>query len=286
MIDLPDTASAEVETSLDLDAYCARIGYIGPREATLETLHGLMQAHSQTIPFENLDPLMGRPIRLDVPSLFDKLVHQRRGGYCFEQNGLFLAVLETIGFDVVPLSARVRIGWPRDIVTPRTHMCLRIEIEGQSYLADVGVGGLSLTSALMLTLDQHQPTPHETRRIIKEGDVHYHQVQFGSEWQDVYELTLEPMPLIDREVGNWYTSTHPESRFRNVLMVARAAPEGKRLTIMNDEFSIRAASGEATKTSIESKRQLLSILQEHFGVTLDHEVPLKVPGIAWLTDGV
>ncbi len=278
----PEPVSPVLEHTLDLDAYFGRIGYIGPREATLGVLHQLMQAHSQTIPFENLDPLMGRPIRLDVASLEEKLVHQQRGGYCFEQNGLFLAVLQTIGFDVVPLSARVRIGWPRDAVTPRTHMCLRVEIDGQSYLADVGVGGLSLTSALLLKLDDHQTTPHETRRIVREGDVHYHQVQFGNEWQDVYELTLEQMPLIDREVGNWYTSTHPDSRFKNVLMVARAAPEGTRLTIMNDEFSVRAASGEATKTPITSKPQLRRLLKEQFGITLDQDAPIHVPGIAWL----
>lgn len=274
---------SETDDSLvNLEDYFARIGYIGPREATLEVLHALMQAHSQTIPFENLDPLIRRPIHLDVASLEEKLVRQRRGGYCFEQNGLFLAVLQTLGFEVIPLSARVRIGWPRDMVTPRTHMCLRVEIDGQSYLADVGVGGLSLTSALLLKRDDHQTTPHETRRIVREGNVHYHQVLFGNEWQDVYELTLEHMPLIDREVGNWYTSTHPDSRFKNVLMVARAAPEGKRLTIMNDEFSIREANGQATKTPIESKPQLLTIMKEQFGISLDEDAPIHVPGIAWL----
>ncbi|RCS43254.1 arylamine N-acetyltransferase [Bremerella cremea] len=282
MTERPPLPQEAAEALHDLDAYCRRIGYTGPREPTLDVLHALMEAHSQTIPFENLDPLLGRPVRLDVASLERKLVQEGRGGYCFEQNGLFLAVLQSLGFQVVPLSARVRIGWPRDIVTPRTHMCLRVEIDEQAYLADVGVGGLSLTAALLFQLDTQQPTPHETRRIVCEQGVHYHQVLFSEEWQDVYELTLEEMPRIDREVGNWYTSTHPESRFKNVLMVARAAPGGKRLTILNDEFSVREANGQATKTPLTSKQQLLAIMAEQFGITLPSDAPLHVPGIAWL----
>src|SRR6185369_9612361 len=132
----------------DVDAYLARIGYSGPRVPTLPVLHALTAAHTQTIPFENLDVLLGRPIDLQPDAIFDKLVRRRRGGYCFEQNGLFLHALEALGFRVRPLSARVRLDRPRDYTPPRTHMFLRVEIAGESWLTDVGVGGLSLTSAL------------------------------------------------------------------------------------------------------------------------------------------
>src|SRR3954463_2712152 len=139
--------------SPDFDAYFARIGYPGPRTPTLDVLHAITAAHAQSIPFENLDVLLGRPIELEVESLFRKLVTERRGGYCFEQNGLLLHVLGTLGFDAKPLSARVRLQRPRDFVPPRTHMFVRVEIDGEVWLTDVGVGGASLTSAIRLHAD-------------------------------------------------------------------------------------------------------------------------------------
>src|SRR6188768_1581585 len=134
-------------TSVELDAYFARVGYQGPLEPTLPVLHALTAAHTQSIPFENLDVLLERPLRLEKEAVFQKLVHERRGGYCFEQNGLFLHVLGALGFQVAPLSARVRWQRPRDFVPPRTHLFIRVEIDGESWLTDVGVGGLSLTAA-------------------------------------------------------------------------------------------------------------------------------------------
>ncbi len=253
---------------VDLDAYFRRIRYDGPRKATLQVLHDVVHAHVLTIPFENLDVLLGRSINLDAASLQKKLVLDRRGGYCFEQNGLLLLVLEAMGFEVAPLSARVKVGYPRGEITPRTHLVVRIKLEGQSYLADVGVGGLSPTAALKLELDVHQETPHETRRIVRDGDLYFHQALLGGQWEDVYQLTLEQMPLIDREVANWYTSTNPKSRFKNILMVAKAAPDGVRLTMLNDEFSVRDASGKATKTPIRNQSEMLDLLAEHFEVQL------------------
>ncbi|GAA4420633.1 arylamine N-acetyltransferase [Bremerella cremea] len=272
------------EAPLDLDAYFSRIAYTGSREVSVETLHGIVERHVLTIPFENLDPLMQRPVRLDSASIQQKLIHDRRGGYCFEQNGLLLLALETLGFEVRPLSARVKIGYPREQVTPRTHLIVRIELEGMSWLADVGVGGLSPTAALRLVTDEPQPTPHETRRIVKSGSLYYHQALLQGEWQDLYEMTLEEMPLIDREVANWFTSTHPGSRFRNLLMVSRAAPDGVRLTMLNDEFSIRDANGVAKKHLIGSKQEMLDLLAEHFGVNLSPDDPIVCPAVPWLAE--
>lgn len=269
---------------MDLDAYFSRIAYTGSREVSVETLHGIVERHVLTIPFENLDPLMQRPVRLDSASIQQKLIHDRRGGYCFEQNGLLLLALETLGFEVRPLSARVKIGYPREQVTPRTHLIVRIELEGMSWLADVGVGGLSPTAALRLVTDEPQPTPHETRRIVKSGSLYYHQALLQGEWQDLYEMTLEEMPLIDREVANWFTSTHPGSRFRNLLMVSRAAPDGVRLTMLNDEFSIRDANGVAKKHLIGSKQEMLDLLAEHFGVNLSPDDPIVCPAVPWLAE--
>src|SRR5471032_1462354 len=167
---------------IDLDAYFARTGYTGARAPTLATLHGIVAAHAQTIPFENLDVLLGRGINLDPAAVQQKLLRDRRGGYCFEQNSLLLHVLEALGFSAAPISARVRLRHPRDFTPPRTHLFLRIELDGESWLADVGIGGLSLTSAIRLHTDAEQATPHEPRRIVREGALFFHQARLGDEW--------------------------------------------------------------------------------------------------------
>jgi N-hydroxyarylamine O-acetyltransferase len=248
----------------DLAAYFSRIGYRGPRTPTVEVLHALTAAHAQTIPFENLDVLLGRGIDLAPEAVFDKLVRRRRGGYCFEHNGLFLDVLTTLGFAVRPLSARGRILPPRGQIPPRTHMLLEVEIGGERWLTDVGVGALSLTSAIRFAIDEEQHTPHEPRRIIREADHWLHQARLGDTWTDIYELTGEEMPPIDREVGNWYTSAHPRSHFRNLLIVARAAPDGGRISLRDGELKRRSRHGRAETHTIESAEELLTILRTEF----------------------
>ena len=265
----------------DLDAYFARIGYAGPRTATLATLHAIVAAHAQTIPFENLDVLLNRGISLDPAAIEQKLIRQKRGGYCFEQNTLLLSVLEALGFQVKPLSARVRLRHPREFTPPRTHVFLRVELDGESWLADVGVGGLSLTSAIRLDTAAEQSTPHEPRRLVREGARLFHQARVGDEWADVCEFTLEEMPPIDRELANWYTSAHPQSHFRNRLVAARAAPDGVRLAVLNNEFTIRQADGRAEKRLIATPDELLAILAEHFGLHFPPGTRFGAPGSPW-----
>src|SRR5262245_17801213 len=137
---------------IDLDRYFARIGYGGPHTPTLATLHGIAAAHVQTIPFENLDVLLGRRIDVDPVAIEQKLVGDRRGGYCFEQNALLLTVLTALGFEARPLSARVRYQRPRDFLPARTHLCVRVELD-EPWLADVGIGSMSMSAAIRLVLD-------------------------------------------------------------------------------------------------------------------------------------
>src|ERR1051325_4022157 len=148
---------------IDLDRYFARIGYDGPRDATLATLNGIANAHVQAIPFENLDVLLGRGIDLGLDAVQRKLVDDRRGGYCFEQNSLLLAVLGELGFEARPLSARVRMQRPRDFVPARTHLVVRVELDGP-WLAAVGIGSMSMGSAIRLAFDEPQGTPHPKGR--------------------------------------------------------------------------------------------------------------------------
>lgn len=266
----------------DLDTYFTRIGYTGPRDPTLETLHSICAAHAASIPFENLDVLLGRPISLEPSALFQKLVHDRRGGYCFEQNGLLLLVLTRLGFRAAPLSARVRWQRPRDFTPPRTHVFLRIELDGTSWLADVGVGSGSLTAAIRLDpTGAEQATPHEPRRIVHEDGRYFHQMKLGADWADLCEFTLEEMPLIDRELANWYTSAHPQSHFKNRLIAARARPDGRRLAVLNHEFTRRERDGRAETRPIASPDELLQILAEHFGLTFPAGTRFGPPGSPW-----
>jgi N-hydroxyarylamine O-acetyltransferase len=267
---------------VDLDAYFARIGYGGATSPNLQTLNGIVNLHVQTIPFENLDILLGRAIDIAPASLQQKLVAGRRGGYCFEQNGLLLMVLEELGFDARPLSARVRYQRPRDFIPPRTHVFVRVELEGVSWLADVGVGGFSLTSAIRLETSDEQATPHEPRRILREGALLFHQVRIADEWHDLSEFTLEEMPLIDRELGNWFTSTHPQSHFKSRLIAARARPDGGRNTLLNRELTLRRKDG-VTARMLATPEELLSVLASEFDLHFEPGTTFSCPGLDWPT---
>ena len=261
---------------LDLDAYFARIGYAGPRAV----LDAIVHAHTRAIPFENLDVLLGRRVDLALDAIVGKLVHARRGGYCFEQNTLLLAVLDALGFRVRPLSGRVRQGRPRDYTPARTHLMVRVELD-HPYLADVGLGSLSPTAALRLDVGDEQPTPHEPRRLLREGGLVYHQARLGDAWQDLCELTLEEMPPIDREVANWYTSTHPGSHFKNRLIVARALADGGRVTLLNRELTVRAAGGHAEVHVLASPDELLDVLAARFGLAFPAGTQFPCPALDW-----
>jgi len=265
---------------IDLERYFARIAYTGPRAPTKATLDGILHAHVQAIPFENLDVLLGRKIDLDPAALEDKLVVRRRGGYCFEQNALLLAVLQALGFQAQPISARVRYQRPRDYTPPRSHLFLRVELD-TSYLADAGVGALSLTAALRLERDTPQATPHEPRRLIHEDGRWFHQAQLAGEWHDVCEFTLEEMPPIDREVANWYTSAHPGSSFKSRLTAARALPDGGRIAVLNRELAIRGRDGHAERRTLATPDELLDVLAERFGLVFPAGTRFACPALDW-----
>ena len=264
---------------MHLSPYFERIGYQGPHEPTLDVLHAICAAHVKSIPFENLDVLLNRGIDLSPEAVEDKLIHRRRGGYCFEQNTLLLRVLLALGFHARPISARVRLMRPRDFTPPRTHVFLRVEIGGASYLADVGVGGLSPTCALRLIEDQEQPTPHELRRLVRHEGRWFHQALLGEEWNDVCEFTLEEMPEIDREVANWFTSTHPASHFRSRLMVARALDAGGRVTLLNRELTLRKPGPEVLTQALATDGELLHALAQHFGLVFPSDTRFECEGL-------
>ncbi len=194
---------------LDLDRYLARIGHDGSRAPTLQTLRALHALHPAAIAFENLDPLMGKPVPLDIRALQRKLVEGGRGGYCFEQNTLFAAALEALGFSVARLAARVQ--WNRPLTPPgaRTHMLLKVELPEGTFLADVGFGLMTLTAPLRAEAGLVQETPHGTFRLAEVGGELQLQALRGDDWSPVYQAALTPLEAADIEMMNWFTATHP-----------------------------------------------------------------------------
>ncbi|MDI1443534.1 arylamine N-acetyltransferase [Polyangium sp. 6x1] len=249
--------------TIDLDAYLRRVGYTGPRAATLESLRELILRHTETIPFENLNPFLGWPVLLDLPALEEKLVKGRRGGYCFEQNRLFQAALAALGFRTTDLAARVLWNTTDDAITPRSHMLLRIDLDDEPYIADVGFGGQVLTGPLRLELGTEQATPHEPFRLLeKEGDF-LMQSKIGDAWRSTYWFDLKPQYPVDFEVSNYYLYTHPRSHFRTGLMVARSIPD-RRYTLRNRQFTVHHLGGPSERRVLESGRDLRETLERDF----------------------
>lgn len=268
-------------SNFNLEAYFNRINYQGSKLVQLETLNGITNAHVKSIPFENLDVLLKKPINLSDESIFEKLVIQRRGGYCFEQNSLLMRALEHLGFKVSPLSARVRLQRPREEIPPRTHLFLRVDLNTETWLTDVGIGAASLTSAIKLNTQSEQATPHEPRRILKEDQRWFHQIKYGNNWSDVCEFTMEEMPLIDRELSNWFTSTHPNSHFKNRLMVAKSLDSGCRITLLNNYLTHRDQNGASVQKQINNNIELIDILSKEFGIHLPSNTAFKGNFLPW-----
>ena len=264
----------------ELGDYLKRIGYAGKCEPDLATLQALHQHHVQAIPFENLSVLLGYRISMDPAAIAEKIIRQKRGGYCFEQNTLFREVLRLIGYEVTPLLARVRWNVPPEVETPLTHMVLRVEVAGQSWLADVGFGAIGTPSPLCLDMTVEQATTHEPRRIVRTAHNCIHQVRIGDGWQDVYQFALTPPAPIDFELGNWYSCTHPKALFVNNLIVTRVTPEG-RVSIYNREFTWRDRQGKASISTIRSMGELHDLLREKFGLNLSEENNLTIPSAPW-----
>jgi N-hydroxyarylamine O-acetyltransferase len=249
---------------LELDAYLARIGYSGSREPTLETLRGLHARHPFAIPFENLDTLRRRPVRLDLESLQRKLVTQRRGGYCFEQNLLFAHVLAALGFQVVSLAARVLWDRPEE-VRARTHMLLFVELGEGSYLCDVGFGGFTMTVPLRLEPGVEQSTPHEVFRVLRDGREFSSQVRVRDDWRTLYRFDLQQQLQADIEVLNFWVAEHPDSPFLTRLMAARR-DDDRTFSLRNNRLSVYYAGGRSEQRELGSVAELRGLLADTFGI--------------------
>lgn len=247
----------------DLQAYFDRIGFSGEPRGDRATLAELVARHAASIPFENLNPFLGFPVELGPDALVGKLVRQQRGGYCYEQNGLFAHVLESIGFDFTPLAARVLWMQSDDAVTPRTHKLLLVNLPEGLVLADVGFGGAVCTGVLDLVSDVAQATPHERFRLVQAGGLWRQQIEIGGEWRSTYQFDLTPQLGVDDELGNWWTSANPQSHFTFTL-IAAMSPPGRRLALRNLDYAVHTG-GETERRRLEPT-EVCEVLERDFGI--------------------
>ncbi len=254
------------ETAVDLDAYFSRIGYLGGRTPTLEALETIVARHTEAIPFENLNPLLRLPVRLDLASLEEKMVRGGRGGYCFEQNLLLKSVLNALGYRVTGLAARVLWNAPEGVITPRTHMLLLVDMGEPAFIVDAGFGGLTLTGVLRLEPDTEQPTPHEPFRLVRAGEEFIMQATVGNVWKPLYRFALQPQFLPDYEIANWYLLNHPNSRFIHGLIASRPARD-RRYTLHNNEFAVHHLGGKTERQILSTVAEIREALRDAFRLT-------------------
>jgi N-hydroxyarylamine O-acetyltransferase len=248
---------------MDVAAYLERIGYEGPREPTLDTLRAIHRRHLLTVPFENLDIHLGRTIILDEAAFFDKIVRQRRGGFCYELNGLFAALLRELGYELDLLSGRVaseagRFGPEFD------HLVLLVRLEGQPWIADVGFGDSFLeplaldgkeqsSGGMLYFIDR---TPQGPLLLREENGVR----------SAKYVFTLRPHRLEEFAGMCVYHQTSPNSTFPRARICTRATPQG-RITLSEMRL-IQTMNGERTERMLESEEQYRQALREYFGIEL------------------
>jgi N-hydroxyarylamine O-acetyltransferase len=250
----------------NVKGYLERIKYDGRTDVSYETLYGLHVAHTLNVPFENLDVYCRKPILLDRESLYKKLVEDKRGGYCFEMNGLFSIVLKELGFKVTDLLARGTMDGKTYFA--KLHQVLMVEIDDKRWLVDVGYGNNGITAPLLLEegIDQQQFT--HTYRLLKDPKYGYAlQKKEGEQYNYMYAFTLEECVPMDYLLSNHFTATFPESFFIKMKFCTMPTKEG-RITLTGDNFKV-IANGEVTETKLSGGNEFNELLKKHFLLDFD-----------------
>lgn len=227
---------------MDIKAYVSRIGYTGSLEANKETLFALQEAHLWSVPFENLDIHYGKEILLDSQKIYQKIVEEKRGGFCYELNGLFYLLLKEVGFEIKRISARVY--GDNGVLGPEfDHLCMLCKLENEEYLVDVGNGSFSL-HPLTFVLEQEQEDPHGKFKISRYDEANYLVSCFKKEtWTPDYLFKVQERAYEEFAEMCVYHQTSPHSPFTNKRMCTQAIPQG-RITFLNDKLSIRKLEGK------------------------------------------
>ena len=280
---------------MDISSYLQRIDFSGTADNSLATLEQIHQLHPRAIAFENINSFVAERVSLEVNDVFEKLVNHGRGGYCFEQNLILAEILKALGFQVTEHAARVLWRSPEKTEMARTHMLLKVDIAEQSWIADVGFGGLTMTAPLRLDPGAIQKTPNETFRILKEGDEFTIAVSLNDGWKQMYVFDLLPQYPVDFEMANHYVATHPQSHFVDNLVIARADTDSRhalenrtytRYTLKNDVGATDTKSEAGGKSEKFSQRivefnELLDLLGNTFKVALNKNVDVTALQKRW-----
>lgn len=266
----------------DVKRYLQRLGFEQPPAPTLDTLRQLQLRHTGVFPFENLSTISGQPVLVDLPSVEQKILHGGRGGYCYELNSLFLALLLELGFVAHGISGRVVMAQPEGAWTARTHRLSLVTIDDVHYITDVGFGGMVPTAPLLLDIEREQATPHEPYRIQSQPDGYMLSAKVASEWRPMYLFDLQRQEDIDFILGNWYVSTHPESPFARRLMVARTG-DGWRRTLNNGSFAIHRIGAESERREVTDVDELIELLGQEFGIRVPRDPALRAALLRLLT---
>ncbi|OSY39074.1 MULTISPECIES: arylamine N-acetyltransferase family protein [Pseudonocardia] len=273
-----DPAAGDGGSRPDVAAYLDRIGVApGPPDTAL--LRRIVRAHVATIPFENLDPFTGTEPPVDRADIVGKLVHGRRGGWCFENNRLLHDMLGDLGYRVTPLVGRVRLGVADgDPPTMRTHRLTLVEAgdpaEGTAttaptagfFVVDVGFGGTVPSEPLRLVSGTVQPTAHAEHRYRSDGAGGWaQQRRGGGDWLTQYTFDLTPVPDIDYAMGSWYLTHHPASHFRNGLIAAYSGPD-RRATLAGNRYTLRHTDGRTEERELSTPARVIRALEDEFGI--------------------
>ncbi len=261
---------------LDLGAYFDRIQWGDSTRSNYETLAGVLRAHMSSIPFENLDVLLGRPIRLDLDGVQQKLVRTRRGGYCFEHGTLFGAVLEEIGFKPVRHTGRVIMITART-AAPRTHMFLTVPVAEGIFVVDPGFGALAPRIPVPLQDGVETRIGSETHWMARDGPYWILRTRAAEKDTDCWLSTLEQDNLVDFEMGSHYVATHPNSPFVNRMMMRALTVDG-RVTVANRDVTIHCGN-TSEPVRLADRTALRTLLITYFGFDLPEVEHMPVPSI-------
>lgn len=259
---------------MDFDLYLQQLGYPRAPAPTLENLRELQWRHVCRFAFESLSTLLRVPVPIDLASVERKILHEGRGGYCYELNQSFLALLQHLGYEARGITGRVVMGGPEDALTARSHRLTLVHLDGQRYIADVGFGGMVPTTPLLLDTEEEQATPHEPYRITRREGSYTLRAKVAEQWRALYVFDLQVQGDVDYEMGNWYVSTHPDSPFLGQLKVALIGP-GVRRTLNNGSYALHRMGQPSERREITEAGELMRLLQEEFALRLPNPSELR-----------
>ena len=258
--------------NLQLQAYLERIDYSGDITPNIDNLRAIHRAHMMTVPFENLDIHVGRKIVLDEGKLFYKIVNERRGGFCFEQNGLFSMMLRQMGYDVIRLGAEVR-GGDGTYSIPMGHMTLLVTLDDQRWLADVGFGD-SFTEPLAIDDPDPQVIDGRSFKIEHDGEIgFYSRLNPEGEWGIQYRFSFEAHELSDYDSACHYMQTSPETHFTQKRICSKVTPDGR--ISLSDLRLIERVGEERIERDLADEDEFTTLLWEQFGIDLTPAMKTK-----------